>query len=73
MAAEAGYAAQNVVPPCENLDYHPSLKPEEAEVGKGAYNSTMVTEPKLYEVPMQSIYLSSAMQKEAEPGDCPKN
>ena len=66
------YAVQNVVPPCENLDYHPSLKPEEAEVGKGACNSTKVTEPKLCEVP-HPIYLSSAMQKEAELGDYPKN
>lgn len=73
MVAEAGYAAQNVVPPCEIPDYHPSLKPEEAEVGKGAYNSTMVTEPKLCEVPMPPICSNPAMQELAPTGDYPKN
>lgn len=51
VAAEADYANHGV-PPCENLDYHPNLKPEEVEAGTGVCNSSMVMESTLCEVPM---------------------
>lgn len=64
------YAVQNGVLLYENPD-RPSLMPEEAEVGKGAYNSTKVV-PKLCEVP-QPICSSPAMLEPAPTGDYPKN
>ena len=67
-----GYAAQNVFPPCENPD-RPSLMPEVEAEGMGACNSTMVTEPKLCEVPMPPICSNPAMQELAPTGDYPKN
>ena len=72
VVAAVDYAAQNVVPPCEIHDYHPSLMPAEEVVGKGAYNSTKVkVEPKLYELP-QPICSSPAMQEPVPTGDYSK-
>ena len=71
MVAAAGYAVQNVFPPCENPD-RPSLMPEEVAEGKGACNSTTVKAVQLCEVPMQPFYSSFAMQEPVPMGDFPK-